>query len=97
MALSKIFVFTKKWPRRGQKIKIFFFQKKYSKDGKKNLGTSGTIFAQNRFWGSGGVRPTVTSHTPLQNSHHKFCKNIPPLQKLEIGFEGGVFLDGGYP
>ena len=29
-------------------------QKKYSKDGKKNLGTSGTIFAQNRFWGSGG-------------------------------------------
>ena len=29
-------------------------QKKYSKDSKKNFGTSGTIFGQNRFWGSEG-------------------------------------------
>ena len=32
----KNFCCTKKWPRRGQKIK-FFFQKKYSKDGKKKF------------------------------------------------------------
>ena len=57
------FLLHQKMAKEGSKNqKKIFFQKKYSKDGKKNFGTSGTIFAQNRFWGSGGgVRPTVTS------------------------------------
>ena len=57
MALSKIFVAPKNGQGGVKKSKKNFFQKKYSKDGKKNLGTSGTIFAKNRFFeirGSGG-------------------------------------------
>ena len=56
------FLLHQKMAKEGSKNqKKIFFQKKYSKDGKKNFGTSGTIFGQNRFWGSGGVRSTVTS------------------------------------
>ena len=55
MALSRIFVA----PKNGQggvkkSKKKIFFRKNIRKMGKKNFGTSGTIFAQNRFWGSGG-------------------------------------------
>ena len=47
----KNFCCTKKWPRRGQKIKKkFFFRKNIRKMGKTNFGTSGTIITQNRFF-----------------------------------------------
>ena len=62
MALSKIFVAPKNGQGGVKKSKKIFFSEKIFERWEKNLGTSGTIFAQNRFWGSGwGVRPTVTS------------------------------------
>ena len=71
MALSRIFVA----PKNGQggvkkSKKIFFSKKNIRKMGKKNFGTSGTIFGQNRFWGSGGwgVRSTVTSQAHIGKS-----------------------------
>ena len=49
------FLLHQKMAKEGSKNqKKFFFRKNIRKMGKKNWGTSGTIFAQNRFWGSGG-------------------------------------------
>ena len=63
----KNFCCTKKWPRRGKKINFFFFSEKIFERWEKNFGTSGTIFGQNRFWGSGGgVRSTVTSQNKIR-------------------------------
>ena len=57
MTLSRIFVA----PKIGQGgVKNLFFSRNM---GEKNLGTSGTIIAKNRFGRSGRVRPTVTSNS----------------------------------
>ena len=66
MALSRIFVAPKNGQGGVKKSKKKFFQKKYSKDGKKNFGTSGTIFAKIEIRGSGGGRSTVTSLSKVQ-------------------------------
>ena len=65
MALSKIFVAPKNGQGGVKKSKKKNSEKIFER-WKKNLGTSGTIFAKNRFFeirgsGGGGVRPTVTS------------------------------------